>query len=368
MTYLPQTKWCSVGIVFAGLSLMGVGSVHAGVTATDLFALPFVYVDPAEDMYPNAANGQLVGRGSQSNDMVWSVAQPAGVDLTPTGSPYSVVYGTDGSRQVGYSYTPAVPAHQAAVWSGSVASYVGLNPVGIQKSEAIGIGGGQIVGWGTDDLTPWRRQAMIFNAPGTAPTVLGSQELIESSAIATDGIHQVGYGSLPGIDTAMLWTGTAESRVDLNADWMLASKAIGLSGNQQVGIAYVGLFDAHAVVWSGTAQSAVDLNPADYSESYAYGTNGQYQVGFGQGDITNNRNHALLWSGSAESVVDLHAALQGEYFWSKALSITDNTVYGIASGIDGIHFVSWDVSNVPEPAGLSVLMIGGLILGRPRRR
>lgn len=59
-------------------------------------------------------------------------------------------------------------------------------------------------------------------------------------------------------------------------------------------------------VWSGTAQSYVDLHPSGFTESWAYGTNGKQQVGYGYGTLTGGSNNALLGSGTAQSCVDLN--------------------------------------------------------------
>jgi hypothetical protein len=60
------------------------------------------------------------------------------------------------------------------------------------------------------------------------------------------------------------------------------------------------------LLWSGSADSAVDLNPAGFAYSYANEVRDGKQVGYGSGTSTGGNSHALLWSGSAASAVDLH--------------------------------------------------------------
>jgi len=130
----------------------------------------------------------------------------------------------------------------------------------------------------------------------------------QSQALATDGVHQVGFGNTgPGNsdEHALLWTGTDASATDLNPTNLtgfISSNAFGVDGTQQVGEATTAAFVGHAMRWNGTANSAVDLNPTNLpgiTSSTAYNTDGSQQVGEGG-------SHALLWSGTAESAVDLH--------------------------------------------------------------
>ncbi len=78
--------------------------------------------------------------------------------------------------------------------------------------------------------------------------------------------------------------------------------ASGISGEWQVGDAYVGFGTTHALLWRSSAASMVDLNPAGFGESGATGICGNQQVGKG---TSPGKNHALLWRGSAASVEDL---------------------------------------------------------------
>ena len=129
-----------------------------------------------------------------------------------------------------------------------------------------------------------------------------------SAATGVSGGQQVGYGPGPpgGVwNHARLWSGTAESYVDLNPAVAFMTNAYAVSGGQQVGV--VGY---SAALWSGTAASWVDLNPAGARGSCATGVSGGQQVGYAD---SNNYigTHAALWSGTKESWVDLHPAGTG---------------------------------------------------------
>src|SRR5262245_35512779 len=81
------------------------------------------------------------------------------------------------------------------------------------------------------------------------------------------------------------------------------SVANAASGTCQVGHVYrpAAASDSHAVVWSGAAESFIDLNPAAFTLSTALAVSGNYQAGYGGGPASGYANHALVWNGTAES-------------------------------------------------------------------
>ena len=120
---------------------------------------------------------------------------------------------------------------------------------------------------------------------------------------ATDGTNQVGMGSGSGTggnDHALVWSGTANSAVDLHPTLLSGftnSWAVGTGAGQQVGYAYgPGTFN-HAMLWTGTAVSAVDLTPTNltgYTSTIAEATYGSQQVGGGGGTGTGGNSHAVV--------------------------------------------------------------------------
>jgi len=250
------------------------------------------------------------------------------VNLSPAGAS-SYAWGVSGGKQVGEVFVSVreYSVAHAALWSGTAASWVDLNPAGAgaQGSIAWGVSGGQQVG------------------------------------CAVFGDIWTGSGNYTW--HASLWSGTAASWVDLNPAGSGESCAYGVSGGQQVGYARIGSVE-HAGLWSGTDASWVDLNPAEATDSIAYGVFGGQQVGcadFGDGW------HAGLWSGTAESWVDLHDLLPaGVYSFSEARSIDVSAgEIWVAGYAGGANAMLWHY--IPEPATMALLGLGGLGLLRRKR-
>jgi formylglycine-generating enzyme len=295
----------------------------------------------------------------------------------------SAAFGTDGIHQVGKfhvwgyyyvydgsgEYTVDVRYTHAALWSGTAANYVDLNPSGFTSSEAHGIGGAQQVGFGD-------QHALLWSGTAASYVDLNPGASWKSLAYGTNGTQQVGCGwstaSTGGNGHALLWSGTAASCVDLHPIGFRSSVAYGVSGAQQVGVGD----GQHALLWSGTAASCVDLNPVGFSSSGARGTNGTLQVGYGGGASKGDPAHALVWSGTAASCIDLNqflpASRNGQAWYH--VEATGIDAYGnicgygnyLENGVDS-NPVALLWQPVPEPATLSMLVLGGLAL-LPRRK
>ena len=347
-----------------------------------------------------AASGQVVGSGAVSGTVfghaiLWSGPAGSPIDLNPTnlsGITESIAYGTNGTQQVGNGWDSSYN-ERALLWSSTADSAVDLSPTnlsGFIDTYAMGTNGTQQVGSGLGNFSGTSTgHALLWSGTAASAVDLHPTNLtwfFQSTAVAISGTQQVGNGSnglcSPGSSTvthALLWSGTANSAVDLqptNLTGFFDSYAYGVGGGQQVGS---GDLDpqggvAHALLWSGTADSAVDLNPTNltgFTESGANGTNGSQQVGYGGG--MGGPWHALLWSGTADSAVDLHLLLPAAGTWtdSYAYSIdAAGNVYGTADGtfndVTGTFAVEW--SAVPEPTAVSMLVIGGVGLLARRRR
>jgi hypothetical protein len=334
------------------------------------------------------------------------VQQYTVVDLTPPGSVTSSAAGVSGTQQVGSAgFTSANAAVQsvvshaavwngsasrfvdlgagaalgagdgkqvgnanghAALWSGTAASRIDLNPSAWTQSVAAGVGGVQQVGSATRDVVctarkgkcpggvrieihPFMWTGSAASAVDLAPLTLGFGA---GRALATDGAQQVGYGLQEiGVNAfngpfAVLWTGTADSAVNLNPPDSGSSQANAVSGGQQVGFGY---FPHHALLWRGSAESVVDLHPDGYASSEANATNGTQQAGSGfVGDVATSvgNTHALVWSGSAAGAIDLNRFLPPGF--------TD----AAATGIDAAgNVVGWASVGAPDnPANVHAVM------------
>jgi hypothetical protein len=224
----------------------------------------------------------------------------------------SVAFRSDGAHQVGYGYQdPLGSDNQALLWSGTASSVVNLNPAsaGFSVSVAAGISGTQQVGYGSGIATKNNTHALVWTGSAASyrdlnPTNLSY--LTNSFAENTDGANQVGYGTGPSTGKqkrALLWSGTANSAVDLtptDIPFINGAVALAVSGNQQVGF---GAYTAggitlpnvdHALVWNGTADTAIDLNPTVFGAvaSEALGTNGAQEAGWA--DVTASGNNEAL--------------------------------------------------------------------------
>ena len=192
------------------------------------------------------------------------------------GASSSNALATSGSQQVGYASKGLSGSPNAYLWTGSAATAKNLNPTNYSSSTALGTDGTQQVGSAGSGTA----HAILWSGSASSYVDLNPSEWVDSEADGVDGTQQVGYGAPPGSNPdytlaasdvqALLWTGSADSYVDLNPTGYLLSQALATNGAQQVGEAWVtgsgGLFpdDApgDAMVWSSTANSAVDLSPS----------------------------------------------------------------------------------------------------------
>jgi uncharacterized membrane protein len=143
-----------------------------------------------------------------------------------------------------------------------------------------------------------------------------------------------------------------------------------MSGGQQVGFVnavFAGSGAAHATLWTGTAESAVDLHPGGrFSYSFARDTNGRQQVGVGYASSEDVTPHALLWNGDNHAI-DLEQFLPAGTTSSYAFAIDeDGTVVGSYTLADGFDRpVKW--VPLPDPAVGALVLSPLALLSRPRR-
>ncbi len=132
--------------------------------------------------------------------------------------------------------------------------------------------GGFILGTATSNL----RHAALWRGTATNsvidinPTNLGG--FGESQVSATNGVRQVGHATPfgGGLFHGILWSGTANSAIDLTPAGWAGSTAYGISpdGSQQAGsvtqgFTQTGTTPSHAAIFSGSAASFVDINPTN---------------------------------------------------------------------------------------------------------
>ncbi|OHB58398.1 MAG: hypothetical protein A2173_08785 [Planctomycetes bacterium RBG_13_44_8b] len=331
-----------------------------------------------------AGSGSGSATNDETHALLWNGSAANYVDLHPSGFSFSAAYGINGNQQVGSGSGSATNDNQhALLWSGTADSYIDSNPSGFSFSSACGTNGTQQIGQGYGSATNNNQHALLWS--GTAASYVDLHPTSGFSYSVGQGIsdtYQVGYGLGSATNNkthALLWSGTADSCIDLTPSKSFSSRAYGAGGNQQVGWGYDSTIvipapggpgsgstnPVHALLWSGTADSCVDLNPSSgFSNSGAYGTNGTQQVGYGYTD-SDNQQHALLWSGTADSYIDLHQFLPAGFTDSLAYAIdsSGNVVgYAYDSSSGSYHAILWQPA--PEPATICLFGLAGLILRR----
>jgi hypothetical protein len=327
------------------------------------------------------SGGQVVGYGQTSSGedfhaLFWSGIGASAVDFHRPGFTRTIFQGTDGAQQVGYGNLSSTGLrNRALLWSGTAESVVDLTPTGFTDAILFAAGDGQQVGYGSgpataDPIHGSPNHALLWSGTAESAVDLNPAGFWFSSATGVSGGRQVGSGggdATGNIVHALLWQGTADSVVDLHPVHLGFgnSAALGISGEQVVGYARGpnpgDHIREHAMLWFGTADSAVDLSSSDFSRSYAVATNGIQQVGYGANTGNFSDVHALLWSGTADSVIDLNTFLPTGYTQAVAVGIdaAGNVVgwaNGPASGFED-HIFVWTPQGaaVPEPGTLTLL-------------
>jgi hypothetical protein len=310
--------------------------------------------------------------------VLWQHDTAGYVDLNGS-QPSSVPYAMSGSTQVGCA------DWHACKWSGSADSIVDLTPAHSYQSAARGVGGGMIVGYA--DIWSMRgyHYASAYHAgywtDGTDSWHdLNPGDDYTTWAYATDGIQQVGEvqafdyaNSYPyGATHACVWSGTADSFIDLHPSAAMSSQALAVDNGTQVGHV-AGSYLSHASLWHGTAESWVDLNPDGAAYSEALDVLGDTQIGWYHGSATGKGHHAVLWKGTASSAVDLQQFLPAQYNASiaKAIGTGPNGEIWIVGQAGNTEtklddLVVWYM--VPEPSSLMILGIGLVPVVLPLRR
>lgn len=180
------------------------------------------------------------GKGKATTNthaLIWSSSPSTAVDMNPAGMFESRIYGCADTYQAGYIMPTSSGITHAAVWFGSAASVVDLHPTDLMSSMILGVAGTQQAGSGVP--TVGNRQALLWNGSAASVVNLHPAGYSLSLLYATNGTQQAGQATdnaFPQRQHAMVWTGTADSAVDLNqflpAGYTDASaRAIDAAGN-----------------------------------------------------------------------------------------------------------------------------------------
>lgn len=345
------TLWLTPAVSFAAARVPRVAQPAQSYVVIDL--------SPAGSV-GSSANGASGAQQAGSAGFVSGAGQtPVNHAVLWSGSGAGVIdLGVGTALAVGDGQQAGSANNHAALWLGSAGSLVDLNPASWTQSVAAGVGGGRQVGSATRSVVcttkkgqcpggvrtefhPFMWSGSAASAVDLTPLGLGFGA---GRALATDGLQQVGIGfQVIGVNAfsgpfAVVWSGAADSAVNLNPPDASTSQANGVSGGQQVGYGYV---PSRALLWKGSADTKVELHPAGFESSVANATNGVQQAGSGfvlDASAVAHR-HALVWSGSAESAVDLNQFLPTGY--------TDAAATGIDAAGNVVGWASKGPSDVP---------------------
>jgi hypothetical protein len=341
---------------------------------------------PSVSSFNATSAGAVVGFGTvtpgKSQAILWS-ADGAVHNLNPTnlaGFDVSIARAVAGGQQVGYGGGPATGLnstnsnYHALLWRGTADSALDLHPTnlaGFNDSGAFGTNGVNQVGYGTASADA-KQHALLWGGSANSAVDLQPTKFtgyFASDAYGVSGDQQVGVmsgrtGNVPTPPHAVLWTGSADSAVDLQPtnlrDFNVGTAAYGIGGGQQVGYGSysAGNSITDALLWNGTADSAVDLSPAGSTLTIAYATNGRQQAGY-MGVIQNSFTipHAMVWQGTAASAFDLQTTLASNFRSSTAYSVSPaGDVFGVAGdGSGNYHAMEW----VAPPHSASATVHGG---------
>lgn len=246
--------------------------------------------------------------------------------------------------------TTQAPDH-ALLWASSATSVVDLHPSQYVDSRARGVSQGTQVGYGdVSGLGQIDPHALLWYGSAQSVVDLHPAGFINSEAWAVSGSQQVGFATLPNgsITHALLWAGSAASVVDLHPSAYVYSAASAINGGKQAGYGFVADPNApvlmasvgltgytHALIWSGSANSVIDLNqflPAGYTDAVASGVDAQGNiVGAASGPATQGVAHAFLWKPGSSSIAgpptpsDAVAVTRAEYTLSTKVLLVQAT-------------------------------------------
>lgn len=354
MRLMSQVRWAVVAA-----PLMIVACAHAQYTVHYLhppgFSSSHVY-----DCY----NGQLVG-AAEARGIVWPSVSSAPINVTPPTHGATVLFGTDGVRQVGQTAAPGNGIH-AAIWSGSTA-YIDLHPGNAPTSFAYQIKGDWQVG-ATWPGPPTSSRAALWNNTAGSHVDLHPVGFSNTSAFCLDGPYQFGQGSSPAwhnVERPIRWSGTAASWVDFTPPGGDRGSIAEARQGVQVGQVRMNFTTWEAGLWSGTPESFVRLHPQGPASSNANSVANGRQVG--RATFAGSISHAALWHGSSASFVDLHNFLGPNYNQSVANCIdpVTNIVGGVAfnTAIGRWEAVAWIINeDAVGPTAFAVIQ-GQLVSG-----
>lgn len=361
-------------LVFA-LATLSFGSLSFGqYTATLLHPAGAIYSSASAaggGIQGGIINGSITGNAYHA--AIWTGSAASVVDLNPAGYSLSWINGASSNSQVGYGHLSSTPGARALKWEGTAGSVVDLHPLsGFSESEARGASTISQVGVGAGPSTGMLNHALLWFGTASSAVDLHPSGYQTSQANAASDAVQVGNVKLNAgtLNHAALWTGSAGSFVDMHPSGYDTSDITATNGAFHGGYGVLPGGANHALLWSGSSNTPVNLHPAGYAHSYLQGMNGTLQVGSG---VIGSTPHAMAWAGTAGSAIDLHglaAGLPVSLVRSMAMDIDSlGNISGFGQDAGGnTYALLWAPNAVPEPGTMIALTVGGLALLRRRRK
>ena len=252
-------------------------------------------------------SGRITNPGSWDSALLWSGTAASAINLHPTLLAFdsSEALAATKTHQVGDAFTGSEENSHAILWSGTAASAVDLNPNGYRRSVATAVGGDHQFGWAVKTPNSAGSHAVMWTGTANSLADLNPAGYDASWIYGATETNEVGY--VYGINTnsyfhAGLWSGSTQSFLDLNPSWLDESKAVGVSAFGEAGYGIGAVTGTnHALLWTGTANSAVDLHSYlagsqhDFLSSYATGIDDQGNV-IGYAQASDSYVYAIRWT------------------------------------------------------------------------
>lgn len=350
-----------VASAYAGASFMGLGDLPGGEYGSNAMAV--------------SGNGEVVVGSSWTatgNEAFrWSAStgmQGLGT-LGATDSMHSVAQGVsfDGSVVVGNS-TPPGEWGCAFRWTATQ----GMKPLerllnaswSSSAAWAVSSDGSVVAGYGTPATGP--TQACIWTTAGISALGGPSGGTFENAyAISADGAVVAGYGATANGSGGMRWTAAGGT---LSLEGFGGGRGVSGDGSVVVGSGHLGL--PGASIWTEAGGTQL-LRAEGGGTALAVSANGRVVVGYAR-DLVDASTFAFVWD-QANGMRDLQEVLEHDCNldlsgWSLnyATGVSADGLVIVGYGQDPLNHTQAWIATLPEPATLSLLALGGLMLLRRR--
>src|SRR5262249_40352035 len=163
-----------------------------------------------------------------------------------------------------------------------------------------GCGDGQQIGYGYRSFLKEPSRVLLWRGTRESLVVLtGPDSDRDAMGNAVCGGVQAGYVGGSGRQRACLWRGAAGRVVGLHPgrDDTMGSEVLGLDDRQQVGLIWNQHAHSEAALWTGSADSYVNLAPDTFRRSRASRCAHGLQIGWVAKEGRGMMLRAVLWNG-----------------------------------------------------------------------